>query len=285
MSDTVSLLLLGTGAGDANFGTPPAEGLPEKDVRRHISNYLAPDILIDFNHQTTDALNTFKVDAKEIRHLLISHGHYDHFQPVEILKFAESLPHPLRVYGNTMVRDALEFCCSNFFDTDSKRFIAKRSPFNVEIDVLKPGMSTTIGSMELTAVQGNHFMNAPHSIMEQQSLNFVIETGCRTIFYGLDSSYLLPDTRKILSGYRLHAAILDATFGPLEIDPARSGHLNWKMLDETIDELRQEGCVDDRTVLVADHISTGNVEPYGDIAEDLATKGITLAYDGLELII
>ena len=78
MSDTVSLLLLGTGAGDANFGTPPAEGLPEKDVRRHISNYLAPDILIDFNHQTIDALNTFGVDAKKIRHLLISHGHYDH---------------------------------------------------------------------------------------------------------------------------------------------------------------------------------------------------------------
>ncbi len=62
-----------------------------------------------------------------------------------------------------------------------------------------------------------------------------------------------------------------------------SGHLNWKMLDETIVELRQVGCVDDATVIVADHISTNNVEPYHQIVDDLSAKGITLAYDGQKL--
>jgi phosphoribosyl 1,2-cyclic phosphate phosphodiesterase len=285
MSQQIRLLLLGTGAGNANFGTPASTNLPEKDVRRYVSNFLAPDILIDFNHQTPAALNTFKVDEKSIRHLLVSHGHFDHFQPTEILRFADSLPHPLAVYGNTMVRNALEFCKSNSFDKESKRFVALESPFNIEMNVLAPGMTTSAGRAQVTAVQGNHFMNVPYSIMEQQSLNFVIEMDGKTLFYGLDSSYLLPATVKTLSGFRFDIAVLDATFGPLEIDPVKSGHLNWQMLDETIAEMRELGCLDDETILVADHISTDHVGPYDEIADALLLRRITLSYDGLELVL
>jgi len=99
----------------------------------------------------------------------------------------------------------------------------------------------------------------------------------------LDSSYVLPRTLELLSRFRFDAAVLDATFGPLGIDPMKSGHLNWKMLDETIAELREVGCVTDDTVIVADHLSTGNVEPCDEIAEGLAAKGISLAYDGMVL--
>ncbi len=285
MSNSVSFLFLGTGAGNANFGTPAAGGLPAKDLRRFTSNFLAPDTLIDFNHHTAEALKTFKVEASEIRHLLISHGHFDHFQPIEILRFAESLPHPLQVYGNNMVRASLEFCRDNEFDGDSKRWVGRRSPYNVEIHVLEPGMSMAIGSTQLAAVQGNHFMQTPYGIMEQQALNFVIQTRGKTLFYGLDSSYLFPATREKLCDFEFDLAIFDATFGSLEIDPITSGHQNWKMLDETIDELRRVGAVNDGSVLVADHISCVDLEPYDQIAEDLAAKGITLAYDGLGLSI
>ena len=285
MNDSVSFLFLGTGAGDANFGIPTAEGRAPKDVRRFTGNFLARDTLIDFNHHTVEALKTFGVNASEIRHLLISHGHFDHFQPIEILRFAESLPYPLKVYGNNTIRASLEFCRDSEFDVYSKRWVGKRSPFNVEIHVLEPGMSASMGSTQLTVVQGNHFMHTPYGIMEQPSLNFVIQKRGKTLFYGLDSSYLFPTTKEILSGFRFDLAIFDATFGLLEIDPLTSGHQNWKMLDETIDELRRVGAVNDQTVLVADHISCGNVEPYDEIAEDLAAKGIILAYDGLELSI
>ena len=278
-----SLLLLGTAAGDANFGLPSAAGRAAKDVRRYSSQVLSPDILIDFNHQTAAALETFGVEANSIRHLLISHGHFDHLQPVEILNFAADLPQPLPIYGNTMACDALTFCRDNWWDPEIKRWVAKQSTFNVELHVLKPGMSAQVGASKVTAVHGNHFMNVPYRIMEQQSLNFVIEIGGTTIFYGLDSSYLLPETARILADFRFDLAVLDATFGPLEIDPVRSGHLNWKMLDETIAELRATGSFDDDTVIVASHISTANVEAYADVRDQLTAKGITLAYDGLRL--
>ena len=279
--DNRRLCFLGTAAGDANWGLPASSGLPARDVRRYASLFVAPDMLIDFNHHTREALDTFGIDGNSIRHLLISHGHYDHFQPVEILRFAQGLPHPLAVYGNTMVRDALEFCRDHAFDPASGRFTVDKRPFNVRVHVLAPGMTAPVGDTTVSAVLGNHFVNKPYIIMEQQALNFVLERDGRTLFYGLDSSYVLPGTLEALSPFRFDVAVLDATFGPLKIDPSRSGHLNWAMLDETIAELRQAGCLTDETVIIADHLSTDNVEPYDEVAGKLAEKGITMAYDGL----
>jgi len=277
------LCFLGTGAGDANWGVAGSDTLPAKDVRRYVSLFLAPDMLLDLNHQTAEALDTFGIQRDSVRHLLISHGHYDHFQPVATLSFAESLPHELTVYGNTMVGDALEFSREQRLDCASGRFVAEQRASNVSVSVLTPDTTVQVGEATVTAVLANHFMNKPYEIMEQQALNFVIEREGRTLFYGLDSSYVLPGTLEALSRFRFDVAVLDATFGPLEIDPMKSGHLNWKMLDETIVELREAGCVTDDTAIVADHLSTANVEPYDQVARCLSEKGITLAYDGMVL--
>ena len=283
MADTRQIKFLGTGAGDANFGTPQSVHLRSRDVRRFTCNLLSPDTLIDFNHQTAGALEAFGVQTGAIRQLFVSHGHFDHFQPEEILRFAEALPAPLAVYGNTMVRDALAFCCENALDRETGRFVARQRAGNVETVVLVPGVPVQAGEVTVTPVLANHFMNKPYCIMEQQALNFLFEVAGKTVFYGLDSSYLLPATREILAGKRFDIAVLDATFGPREIDPLTSGHLNWKMLDETIAELREIGCIDERTVVVADHLSANNVEPYDQVAGSLVEKGIVLAYDGLTL--
>ena len=277
------LCFLGTGAGDANWGVAGSDTLPAKDVRRYVSLFLAPDLLIDINHHTPEALDTFGIPRDSVPYLLVSHGHYDHFQPVATLSFAESLPHELAVYGNTMVRDALEFSREHRLDRASGRFVAEERASNISMNVLTPGAAVKVGEATVTAVLANHFMNKPYEIMEQPALNFVIERAGKTLFYGLDSSYVLPRTLEVLTRFRFDVAVLDATFGPLEIDPMKSGHLNWKMLDETIAELRDAGCVTDNTTIVADHLSTANVEPHDQVAGSLSEKGITLAYDGMVL--
>jgi phosphoribosyl 1,2-cyclic phosphate phosphodiesterase len=275
--------LLGTGAGDANFGAPDAAPIPVKDIRRFACNFLSPDVLIDFNHHTPGALRHYEIDPSSIRHLLIGHGHFDHFQPLEIIRFAASLPHPLAVYGNGMVIDALEFCRDNYFDGETGRFVARRAPYNLEAHRLVVGGQITVGEARITAALGNHFMNKPYCIMEQQALNFLLEAQDKKVFYGLDSSYMIPQTLAMLAGTHLDIAILDATFGPREIDPLVSGHHNWKMLDETIADLRGAGCIDASTIIVADHLSVNSVGTHDEIAAAQQPKGITLAYDGLTL--
>jgi len=273
--------LLGTGAGDANFGTPEAANVPQKDRRRYACNYLTPDVLIDFNEHTPGALGEFGIDPGTIEYLLVSHGHYDHFQPLEIIRFATSLPHPLKVFGNSTVVEALEFCRDSVYDEASGRFVARQGPYNVKTAKLTPGEPIAVGEVRVTPVHGNHFMNKSYSIMEEQALNFLIEAGGKTLFYGLDSSYMLPQSLELLADTHLDLAVLDATFGPRQIDPKTSGHHNWAMLDETLVDLRAAGCIDDRTVVVADHLSSGSVGPHDEVAAAQADKGLTLAYDGL----
>ncbi len=283
MSPLSYLQLLGTGAGDANFDSAGASDLPVRDRRRYTCNYLTPDVLIDFNNHTPGALHEFGIDPASIRHLLISHGHFDHFQPLEIIRFAAGLPHPLKVYGNSMVIDALELCRECVFDEASGRFVSHEKPFNLETTRLSLGMPSHVGEHRVTPMLGNHFMNKPYSIMEQQVFNYLIETGEKRLFYGLDSSYLMPQTIAELTGTHLDVAILDATFGPLEIDSALSGHNNWAMIDETLDEMRAIDCIDDTTLIVAAHLSCGSVGPHEEMAGAQAQRGITVSYDGLIL--
>lgn len=274
---------LGTGAGDANFGVADAAGLSPKDLRRFTCNFLPPNMLIDFNDHTPGALDAYSIDPASIEYLLISHGHFDHFQPLEIIRFAASLPHPLKVFGNSMVIDALELCRDTVFDEASGRFVTHQEPYHLETTKLVLGQQVTVGGVRVTPLLGNHFMNKPHNIMEQQVFNYLVDTGDKSIFYGLDSSYMMPQTMALLAGKHLDLAILDATFGPRQIDPVTSGHLNWAMMNETLAELRAAGCVDEDTIIVADHLSTASVGPHDQGAEQLADKGITLAYDGLIL--
>jgi phosphoribosyl 1,2-cyclic phosphate phosphodiesterase len=283
MNEARDFQFLGTGAGDANFGSPDAPGMPQKDLRRYACNYLSPELLIDFNGHTAGALAEYGISPESIQYLLVSHGHYDHFQPLEIIAFAASLPHPLKVFGNSMVVDALEFCRDSVFDDRSGRFVTRQGPYNLETVKLTIGEQMPVGETRVTPVLGNHFMNKPYCIMEQQALNFLIQVDDKTLFYGLDSSYMIPQTLALLAGTRLDMAIVDATFGPLEIDPVLSGHHNWAMLDETLAELRKAGCVDENTTIVADHLSARNVGPHDQVAVEQALKGITLAYDGMRL--
>ncbi len=240
-------------------------------------------MLIDFTNHAAQALEMFGIDRDSIRHLLITHGHHDHFRPLEIMRFGENLPHRLTVYGNTMVKDALEFCAGNRWDAASGRFVAAHNAFNLLVKVLAPGMTVAVGDARVTAVLANHFIDKRHSILEQQALNFIIERNSKVLFYGLDSSYMLPETFEMLSNYRFDVAILDATFGPRQIDPATSGHQNWAMFDETIAEFRRAGLLAQDAVIVADHVSVRHVEPYDEVGDRLREKGITLAYDGLVL--
>jgi phosphoribosyl 1,2-cyclic phosphate phosphodiesterase len=275
--------ILGSAAGDANFGTAEAAELPAKDQRRFSCNYLTPDVLIDFNNYTSGALETFGIDPASIRSLLISHGHFDHFQPLEILRFAASLPHPLTIFGNNMVIDALEFCRDTVYDQKTGRYVAYQDPYNVETKRLTLGDPVAAGDATVTPLPGNHYMNKPYSIMEQQSLNFLIESCDRSIYYGLDSSYILPQSLALLNGVHVDLAIMDATFGDRQVDPTVSGHHNWAMLDETLDDLRCAGCIDDTTTIVAAHLSCGNIRSHDTEAPQQAAKGITMAYDGLVL--
>ncbi len=284
----MKLLFLGTGAGDFHLlddledqskHLVRARQLGGKNLRRASSVMISPDISIDFYDDRQ--LRKFGVNGDTIRHLLITHGHQDHFQPVAILEFAARLRHTLQIYGNGMVGDALEFAASYEWKESIKRFCARRSEPNVDFHLVRPEERFEVGDTTVTAVDANHCINKQYTIREQRALNYVFERGGKTVFYGLDSSYILPLTLDYLRRFQVDLAVFDATFGDLEIDPARSGHQNFSMVKHTISELSQAGIISSDTAIVGSHISLRQVGPHEDIVEDMARRGVVLAYDGM----
>ena len=120
--------ILGTGAGDYHLPGGLQPGCAKegntweawqrggKDIRHSPSMFIAPDILVELGEGTAAQLTAYGIAHDDIRHLLFSHGHYDHFYPEKVLDFAESLRQPLRIYGNGMIGEALDFTAANRWD-------------------------------------------------------------------------------------------------------------------------------------------------------------------------
>jgi len=270
---------LGTGAGDFYTGLDKPGDIGGKDLRHAPSLFIAPHVMVDFHDDTQ--LAGFGISPDSVRHLLITHCHYDHFQPVRIHAFARKLSHPLEVYGSGTAVEALDFACLYEWDDAAERFTRHGRRSNVEPVQVETGAAFTADDLTVTPVHAHHLIDKQHHIMGERALNYVFQRRGRTMFYGIDSCSILPGTLEALAGFRFDIAVLDATWASREIDLANTGHMNWRLLDEACEQLRSSGSIDDDTKVIADHLSVNTVGPYAEIAGPLQERGITLAYDGM----
>ena len=288
----MEVLFLGTGAGDflesdsvdsgGSSHVARAQRLGGRNLRDSSSTLVETDLLIDFYGPRQ--LKRLGVDVAAIRHLLITHGHWDHFQPRAILDLAERIVGGLDVYGNELIGRSLAFAVANEWDAVAGRFRAVERRVPYRFHQLELGVPAEVGDFLVTPVHGHHKIDKSHMIVDELALNFIIERAEHTLFYGLDSSTPLPATLESLRQHHADLAILDATFGDLDIDPLGTGHHNFDMLVRTIDELREIGFLSAETRLIGSHISVGHVAPHDDIAADtLARFGFELAYDGMRV--
>ena len=281
--------LLGTAGGDFprvenledKFAyLPRVRALGGRNLRYAAQAVVFPDILIDFYNDRQ--MTTYGVAVDSIRHLFITHAHWDHFQPLGILGLAARLPHQLQVYGNQSVIDALVFANVHDYDRDRGRFVTRDSQTDIGCHVLTPEDVLSVDDTTIGVVHANHDIDkSDNMIMVETCLNYVFEREGKTVFYALDSSYMIPGSVEFLRRFRIDAAMMDASYGQWPIDVARSGHHNFAMLAETIDELREAGAFHDSTLVLASHLAMAEVKPYDDLLEEASRIGATLAYDGM----
>jgi len=288
----MELWFLGTGAGDFRACEDPANEeeyvvrareLGGRNLRDASQALIAPEVLIDFHSDRQ--LVQQQVDTRRIKHLLITHCHWDHFRPAQILAFADSLPEALHVYGNETAEAGLEFASTYVWEAEEKRFAVRPGEANIVFHAIRPEQTLVVGSLQVTAVLANHHVNPETRVMEERALNYVVEENGRTLFYGLDSSTVLPGTMDSLASRRFDSIVLDATFGFLEIDRAKSGHHNFEMIQETVASLRSRGSLTEEAVVYGSHVSLERVPPHDDVVDEAAQMGITLAYDGLRVTV
>ena len=261
------------------LGTGAAEGFPAlfcncyfcreagrlggKNIRSRASIHIDQTHKIDFPPDTFYHKLKYGLDLSQMRHLLVTHAHYDHFAPGDLHFLVEPFAHieerePLYIYGNELVGERLGLA-------------GRPERVGFVFHKLEPFSEFTAGEMRVLPVRAAHAPN-------QEALNFVLQKDGQTLLVAYDTGWFLEDTWKALAAFQFDLIILDCTHGLLD---SAEGHLGIKPVLRIRDRLEEMGALKQNTKLVATHFSHSGRLLHKDLCEALEPEGVEVAYDGL----
>ena len=222
------ITFLGTGAADW-----PLKKREDMTEFRRLSSALIDDVLlIDPGPQVLEALAEYGKDASDIRYIINTHKHSDHY-------CAETV-------------SALEALGAKFVE-------------------LCHGEEIVLGNYTVRAYAGNHATC-------EKTVHFIITDGERTLFYGLDSAWLLYAEVQAIKKYKPHFAVFDATVGDIDGDYRIFEHNNLNMILEMQKTLKPyigTFCIS--------HMARTLHTDHQTLAGKMRVHQIVTAYDGLNV--
>ncbi len=243
-----------------------ARELGGKNIRTRSQTLIGSTLLIDFPPDTNYHVQKYHLDLRNIRTLLITHSHHDHFFPYDIFMrtsaFAEgSEGSRLLVYGNDTIEKKFREASRLFNDYQDFIEFRRLNPF----DAIR-----TEDGYDVTALAADH--NQP-----ENSLIFQIEREGKRILYAHDTGIFPECTWEFLEGKTFDFISLDCT--ALNRD-WRKGHMGFQAVDEVTERLKAMGCIRPETVMVLNHFAHFGNFTHERICEIENPKGYEVAYDG-----
>ncbi len=192
--------------------------------------------LIDAGPTVMALLGRAGANPAQIAHVVVTHSHQDHFRPATIAAISEARSGKLAVWASPQALSALEgIPC------------VRRE--------VSPGLRFQCGRLVFTALPSNHQTGD----MREETFNYLVESGGRTVFYALDGAWMLAKAKSLLSkaldGRALDAVVWDATCGPVLRDWRFADHNDLAMIDAMRDCMLKAGLVAQATVHVFDHVA------------------------------
>ncbi len=239
-----------------------------KDVRSRASYLIGDAVKVDWPPDSVMHALRDGLDYALVKHLFITHGHFDHcavgdleFRRQGFAVLGEGAV--LNVYGSQAVLDYL-----NGRLREPQALALKYH----RLRVLEP--VTVERTITVTPVR------AAHASEEEEALNFVIETGRKSILIGHDTGWYAEETWDFLGTKELDVLFMDCTMGP---QAGRIGHMGIPALIEVQQELRKRGALAPDCQFLATHFSHNGGMLHEDLEAELEPHGMRAAYDGLEL--
>lgn len=261
------------------LGTAAAEGIPGvycqcslckqawinggKDLRSRASILIDEEFKIDLGPDTYMQSVRARRSLAQVKHLLITHTHGDHFYPQELGMHKEpfiaaSSPQPvLNVYGCPAVGEILQ-----------ERNLASTVVFH-PLTLWEP---TAIEDAVVTPLPAEHSSHG-------QPFVYLFQRKGVTLFYGHDSGYYSEPVWSFLKDKTIDVALLDCTTGKYP----STGHMGIPNILEVRKRMLEEGMATGNSVFVATHFSHNGGLLHGQFEERLNPQGFLVAYDGMKL--
>ncbi len=159
-------------------------------------------------------------ELQGLRHVFLTHRHYDHIRDLPALAYATPLAGTLHVYGLRDTLDALSAHLMNnvIYSAYQERTDEDGNP-RARFHPLEPDTSMTIGDLAVTAYTANH--TAP-------ALGFLVSGGERSLYYTGDTA---PGFSAHLAASPPDILISEVTYANTGVeDASRNGHMTPALL-------------------------------------------------------
>ncbi len=290
--DELIMRFMGTGAGE---GVPTpfcrcrvcehARKAGGKEIRLRSSFRVSKEMQIDFGADIFAACIRTGLDMYDLKYLLITHTHDDHFGPFNL--YLKSLisrgnGEKVHVYLNEDAYGLVEKYDSLGFDGSSS-FYSDCMKKDFEFHQLHFWKEEKIGDFLVTPIKGEH-----RGHLEKNSANYlVVLPDGKRMLYALDTGFYGVETLSFLKNVRLDYFIVEGTFGSADRGEMPYSHLDLNSAYNLCRRLFEQNTVTPDTRVYLTHINQEQDYTHEEMtavcAERKTPYQITVAYDGLQI--
>jgi phosphoribosyl 1,2-cyclic phosphate phosphodiesterase len=207
----------------------------------------------------------------EVRHIIITHSHHDHFAPDDLYMICPPFAYPkenqiVNIYGNEKVYERLQL-------TENK---AKRYDKYLRFNPIHLETPFKAGEAKITPLL------ADHGNGDEICHIFAVELNSQCLLYGHDTGYFPERTWDALRNFKLDGVILDCTCGK---NRCERGHMGISTNVRVKERLIKQGSADNKTVFIITHYSHNCNPLYDEMVKLANDNGFIATYDGMEITI
>lgn len=238
-----------------------------RNLRSRSQALVNDELLLDFNADTVWHYQRYGFDWEKIGACLITHSHSDHLYPDDIEMAAKAYSSEHRPIVFYAAQDGYE---------KIKAYTDKMGG-RASAVLIKAGERFFAEGYSVLPIRAYHSEKTSPVI-------YSISHGGKRMLYAHDTGVFGEDMRQGLKGEgHFDLVSLDCT-GCLGLNGTwRNGHMSLKSNLETVDWMRENRLIDEKTVIVLNHFSHNGGQTYDEMNEEAQKYGVTVSYDGLEI--
>ena len=216
------------------------------------------------------------LDLRKVRHILITHGHHDHYLPEDIFSRPQGENWPVHFYCSEFTAAKLQKTIDGTEADFASGRRTRTCDYRVAAHALIPYQTTEILDYKITPLRARHAEAIGAMI-------FIIQKGDKSILWAQDTGKFHPDAMEYIqnSGLTFDFISMDCTLK--RGAQLTQAHMDMDWCIEMVEQMRQSGNVDEHTTIALSHIGHLVERTHEELEQEAAEHGMIVAYDGMEI--